>query len=42
MALVPHTVEITTLGELEPGSQVNLETDVLAKYVERAFEARQA
>ena len=42
VALVPHTVEITTLGELVPGSQVNLETDVLAKYVERAFEARQA
>ena len=42
VALVPHTVEITTLGELEQGSQVNLETDVLAKYVERAFEARQA
>ncbi|CAN5659150.1 riboflavin synthase [soil metagenome] len=33
--LIPHTLAVTTLGELEPGSQVNLEADVLAKYVER-------
>jgi riboflavin synthase len=35
VALVPHTLAATTLGELEPGDSVNLETDVLAKYVER-------
>jgi riboflavin synthase len=35
VALVPHTLEITTLGSLAPGDQVNLEVDVLAKYVER-------
>ena len=35
VALVPHTLEATTLGALEPGSHVNLEVDVLAKYVER-------
>ena len=35
VALVPHTLEVTTLGELEPGDEVNLEVDVLAKYVER-------
>jgi riboflavin synthase len=35
VALVPHTLEATTLGELEPGHAVNLEVDVLAKYVER-------
>jgi riboflavin synthase len=35
VALVPHTVAATTLGTLEPGSEVNLEADVLAKYVER-------
>lgn len=35
VALVPHTLERTTLGALEPGDQVNLEADVLAKYVER-------
>jgi len=35
VALVPHTLEATTLGELEPGDPVNLEVDVLAKYVEK-------
>jgi riboflavin synthase len=35
VALIPHTLEVTTLGELAPGSLVNLEVDVLAKYVER-------
>jgi len=35
VALVQHTLEATTLGRLEPGDGVNLETDVLAKYVER-------
>jgi riboflavin synthase len=34
-ALIPHTLEVTTLGALEPGAHVNLEVDVLAKYVER-------
>ncbi len=35
LALIPHTLEVTTLGSLLPGSDVNLEVDVLAKYVER-------
>ena len=35
VALVPHTLDVTTLGALEPGDRVNLEVDVLAKYVER-------
>ncbi|SRR6266508_3556682 len=35
VALVPHTLAETTLGSLEPGDPVNLEVDVLAKYVER-------
>jgi len=35
VALVPHTLEVTTLSELEPGTLVNVEVDVLAKYVER-------
>ena len=34
-ALVPHTLEATTLGALAPGDGVNLEVDVIAKYVER-------
>jgi riboflavin synthase len=35
VALVPHTLAVTTLGGLGPGDEVNLEVDVLAKYVER-------
>jgi riboflavin synthase len=35
VALIPHTLAVTTLSELAPGSAVNLETDVLAKYVEK-------
>jgi len=34
VALVPHTLEVTTLGLRQPGDRVNLEVDVLAKYVE--------
>ena len=33
--LIPHTLEATTLGELESGSRVNLEADLIAKYLER-------
>lgn len=35
VALIPHTLSVTTLGQLKPGDEVNLETDLLAKYVER-------
>ena len=35
VALVPHTLAVTTLGSLEPGREVNVEVDILAKYVER-------
>jgi riboflavin synthase len=35
VALVPHTLAVTTLGHAQPGTPVNLEIDVLAKYVER-------
>ena len=35
VALIPHTLEVTTLGKLAIGGPVNLETDVLAKYIER-------
>ena len=40
VALIPHTLEVTTLGDLSEGDAVNVETDVLAKYVERMLEAR--
>jgi riboflavin synthase len=35
IALIPHTLEVTTLGSRRVGDPVNLEVDVLAKYVER-------
>jgi len=40
VALVPHTLEVTTLGVLAPGDAVNLEVDVIAKYVERLVASR--
>ena len=33
--IIPHTWEVTTLGELKPGSRVNLEIDMLARYLAR-------
>ena len=33
--LIPHTLEATTLGRLAPGSRVNVEVDLIARYVER-------
>jgi riboflavin synthase len=33
--LIPHTLAVTTLGKRRPGDRVNLETDLLAKYVEK-------
>lgn len=36
--LIPHTLEATTLGRLAPGVRVNLEIDLLARYVVRALE----
>jgi len=39
--LIPHTLEVTTLGRLAPGARVNLEVDLIARYVERMLhEAR--
>jgi riboflavin synthase len=40
VALVPHTLAVTTLGAVEPGDEVNLEVDVLAKYVESLLTKR--
>jgi len=40
VALIPHTLAATTLADLEPGRSVNLEVDLLAKYVERLLEHR--
>jgi len=38
--LIPHTLEVTTLGELAPGDAVNLEVDLIARYLERLLVAR--
>ncbi len=38
VALIPHTLRVTTLGSRQLGDRVNLETDVLAKYVQRQLE----
>ena len=35
VALIPHTIEVTTFGAMQQGDDVNLEVDVLAKYVEK-------
>ena len=38
VALIPHTLQVTTLGHKQVGSTVNIETDLLAKYVQRQLE----
>lgn len=40
VALIPHTLSVTTLGALQIGDPVNLETDLLAKYVEKQLAGR--
>jgi riboflavin synthase len=37
--LIPHTVQVTTLKRLHPGAMVNLEVDLIARYVERMLNA---
>lgn len=39
VAVIPHTAEVTTLGAKQPGDPVNLEVDIMAKYVERLTES---
>jgi riboflavin synthase len=38
VALIPHTLAVTTFGVRAPGDRVNVETDVVAKYIERLLE----
>lgn len=40
VAVIPHTAEVTTLGTRRPGDRVNLEYDLIAKYVERLLPGR--
>ena len=42
IAIIPHTVELTNLGSLKPGDPVNLEADVIAKYVEKMMRGESA
>jgi riboflavin synthase len=42
IAIIPHTVEMTNLGSLKPGDPVNLEADLIAKYVEKMMSGRNA
>jgi len=42
IAIIPHTVELTNLGSLKPGDPVNLEADVIAKYVEKMIKGEAA
>ncbi len=39
IALIPHTLSVTTLGSLAPGGPVNIEVDMIARYVERLLES---
>jgi riboflavin synthase len=40
LAIIPHTVTMTNLKSLQPGDPVNLETDIIAKYVEKMISLR--
>lgn len=40
VAVIPHTAQVTTLGLKSPGESVNLETDLIGKYVERLLQGR--
>jgi riboflavin synthase len=42
IAVIPHTQEVTTLGFRQIGETVNLETDVVARYVDRLMESHRA
>jgi len=42
VAIIPHTAQVTNLGSLKPGDPVNLEVDVIAKYVEKMISPERA
>ena len=39
--LIPHTIEVTTLGDRKVGDAVNIEVDMIMRYVERLFPERE-
>ncbi len=40
VSIIPHTLAVTTLGGLKPGSKVNIEVDIIGKYVEKLLSAK--
>ena len=42
LAIVPHTLEKTIMGQYQPGSSVNLEVDLIARYLERLLQGDNA
>jgi riboflavin synthase len=42
VAIIPHTAEVTNLRSLKPGDPVNLEVDVIAKYIEKMMAGEKA
>ena len=42
VSIIPHTLAVTTLGELKPGDTVNIEVDIIGKYVEKLLMERSA
>jgi riboflavin synthase len=42
VSIIPHTLAVTTLGELKPGDGVNVEVDIIGKYVEKLLMERSA
>jgi riboflavin synthase len=40
LSIIPHTLDVTTLKDVRPGTKVNIETDILGKYVERLMGAK--
>lgn len=40
VALIPHTLDVTTLGQKQPGDPVNIETDILGKYIQKLMTER--
>jgi riboflavin synthase len=42
IAIIPHTVAMTNLGSLKPGDPINLEADLIAKYVEKMMKSNPA
>lgn len=42
VSIIPHTLAVTTLGELKPGDSVNVEVDIIGKYLEKLLMERSA